>query len=194
MDPMVIHPHGQSPHAVSFNGPINSHTASVLMGTLANAANEGCDDIHLLLSTPGGQVADGIALYNSIRALHPRITTYNMGAVNSIGNVVYQAADRRVCSTTASFMFHGIGFDIPTATRLELQELREKTKNLESDQASISTIMVRHSNLSTEDVDRLFLEMAFVDADEALKHGITDQVADVRLPPRLPVVQLIFQG
>jgi alpha/beta hydrolase fold/Clp protease len=41
-----------------------------------------------LLSTLGGQVAQGIAVYNVLRALPISVTTYNVGSVNSIGNVI----------------------------------------------------------------------------------------------------------
>lgn len=163
------------------------------MGLLANMANSGHDEIHLLLNTPGGTVADGIAIYNLIRALPSSIVTYNMGSVNSIGNVVYQSGDRRVCAQTSSFMFHGVGFDISNS-RMELKQLKEKVDGINNDQAMISDIMVRHTNLGHEDVNKLFLDMAFLSAQEALDRGITDEVRDIHLPKGLPVQQLVFQG
>ena len=87
---------GEKPICVSFNAPINNVTASPLMGALAGACNDGHDEIHFLLSTPGGTVTDGITLYNFIRSLPIRVVAYNLGNVNSIGNVIYQAAEHRV--------------------------------------------------------------------------------------------------
>ena len=65
---------------------------------------------------------------------------------------------------------------------------------MRSDQDLISEIIVRHTGLSTEDVDDLFLEMAFMNAEEALKRGVTDEVRDINLPSGMPIMQLIFQG
>lgn len=183
---------GQKPYCVSFNSQVDQGTASALMAVLGQAINDGHDEIHLLLNTPGGTVGDGIAVYNFIRALHPRVVTYNVGSVNSIGNVIYQAGDARICAITSSFMFHGVGFDINNA-RFELKELRERVQNIQNDQAMISEIMVRHTRLNTADIDKLFLEMAFLRADEALNRGIADEVRDIYLPPGLPVMQLVFQ-
>lgn len=66
---------GQRPICISFNAPVSPNTASPLMGALVGATNNGHDEIHLLLSTPGGTVADGITLYNLIRAIPARVIT-----------------------------------------------------------------------------------------------------------------------
>jgi len=182
---------GQRPLGISFCSPISNQTASALMAALAKAANEGHDDLHVLLSTPGGSVADGIASYNFMRALPVPITTYNIGTGDSIGNVVFQGGTYRVASTTSRFMFHGIGFDAQQG-RLELKRLREKTQNIENDQAMIADILVRHTRLSTSDIERLFLEAAFMKSIDARERGIVDAVIDVELPPKMPIVQLVF--
>lgn len=184
---------GQKPCCISFNAPVSPKTASPLMGVITNMVNGGHDEVHLLLNTPGGTVADGIGIYNLLRAVPASIVTYNMGSVNSIGNVIYQAGNRRICAQTSSFMFHGVGFDIANA-RMELKQLKEKVDGIHNDQAMISDIMVRHTGLGSDDVDQLFLDMAFLSAQEALKRGITDEVRDIHLPQGLPVQQLVFQG
>ena len=184
---------GRNPVCISFNAPINPITAAPLMGTLANAVNLGHDEIHMFFSTGGGTVPDGIALYNFIRALPAPVVIYNIGQVNSIGNVIYQAATRRVSATASSFMFHGVGFDIQNA-RFEMKELKERIDNLRNDQSIVADIIVRHTGLGSDDVNRLFLEMAFVNSQVALERGITDEVRDIRLPEGLPIQQLMFQG
>lgn len=184
---------GERPICVSFNAPVSPNTASPLMAVLAQYASGGHDEIHLLLSTPGGTVADGITLYNFIRSLPTRVVTYNLGSVNSIGNVVYQAGARRISAPVSSFMFHGVGFDIANA-RMELKQLKERVEGIKNDQSMISDIMVRHTNLGADEVDKLFLDMAFLNAQEAFQRGITDEVRDIHLPSGLPVQQLVFQG
>ena len=89
-------------------------------------------------------------------------------------------------------MFHGVGFDIQNA-RLEMKQLQEKMQGLNNDQSQIADIMVRHTNLLRDEVDSLFLEMAYLTANEAMERGITDEVADIHLPKGMPILQLIFQ-
>ena len=50
---------------------------------------------HFVLSTPGGMVMSGVTLYNVLRAMPFRLTTLNAGNVDSIGNAVCLAGERR---------------------------------------------------------------------------------------------------
>lgn len=192
VSPKPIKLNGQKPVCISFMSPVMNQTASAFMAALANVVNEGHDDVHVFLSTPGGSVADGIAVYNFMMALPVHISTYNLGTVDSIGNVVFQGGRYRVAAPTSRFMFHGVGFDIQQA-RFELKELRERSQNIENDQSMIADILVRHTNLGSEDVERLFLEAAFISSMDAKDRGIVNEVADVSLPPGIPILQLVFQ-
>ena len=176
---------------ISFASAVNPQTAQVLMGALTNAVNKGCAKIHLLLSTPGGTTAEGITLYNFIRALPVPVFIYNMGRVDSIGNVMFQAGTRRIASTTSSFMFHGVGFDITNA-RMEYVHLIEKIKAVQNDQSIISAIMAERTGLASTEVDSLFQKTAFVNASEAVQRGIADEVSNINLPQGVPIQQLIF--
>jgi ATP-dependent Clp protease protease subunit len=171
---------------------VNNQTASVFMAALAKAANDGHDELHVLLSSPGGRVADGIAVYNFMRALAVRIVTYNIATVDSIGNVIFQGGTHRVASPTSRFMFHGVGFKLPQA-RFEMKQLRERTQKIQNDQSMINEILVRHTNLSAEEVEKLFLEAAFIRSLDAKDRGIVDEVIDIHLPPGIPVIQLVLQ-
>ena len=185
-EPIPIETKGK-PCCVAFNSPINNDTASALMAVLADSVNNEYDEIHLLLNTPGGSVQDGIALYTFIKALPARIVIYNISQVNSIGNAVYQAGDLRLCAHGSSFMFHGVGFDIVDKTRFELKQLRERTQGIVNDQASISEIIERHTLLTKDDIDELFLETAYLRAEEAVTRGIADEVRAINLPAGLPI-------
>ena len=90
-------------------------------------------------------------------------------------------------------MFHGVGFDVNN-TRLELKQLNERVKSIQTDQHKISQIIARHSNLSIADVGKLFLEMEFLKAEEAIECGLADEVRDIHLPLGLPILPLVFQG
>ncbi|MFA5567623.1 MAG: ATP-dependent Clp protease proteolytic subunit [Trueperaceae bacterium] len=184
---------GKRPVCISFTAPINNQSAAVLMAACADALARNFDEIHLLLSSPGGSVADGIAAYNYIRAIPVPKTVYNIGTVDSIANVVFQAFDYRIASLTSRFMFHGVGFDVRQA-RFELKDLRERMQNIENDQRMIAGILARHTDLEAKEVDDLFLEAAFIPSSDAQKRGIVDEVADPSLPSGIPIMQLVFNG
>ena len=71
--------------------------------------------------------------------------------------------------------------------------IKERVDLVTNDQSMISDIICQHTKLGRNEVDELFLEMAFVSAQDALKRGIADEVSEVHLPKGLPIKQLIFQ-
>ena len=52
---------------ISFMAEVIPGTAEALVSVVAQHMMQGKTDIHLMLSTPGGQVAAGIAAYNMLR-------------------------------------------------------------------------------------------------------------------------------
>src|SRR5262245_7966490 len=97
---------------LNFHAPINPFTAQNLMTAASQKLAAGTDDFYVLFSTPGGEVQSGIALYNFFRAIPAQITMHNMGNVDSIGNAIFLAGERRYACTHSTFMFHGVGFDV----------------------------------------------------------------------------------
>lgn len=83
---MTVPPVSMSPTVyVSFSAEINAHTTESLLAVLAQQANQGVQDVYLMLSTPGGNVMNGMNLYNVIRAMPFKLTVHNVGNVDSIG-------------------------------------------------------------------------------------------------------------
>ncbi len=80
---------------VNFSAEINASTAENLMALMARHANEGTEEVRLLLSTPGGQVMAGIMGYNFHRALPFRLVIHNAGNIDSIGNAIFLAGPIR---------------------------------------------------------------------------------------------------
>jgi ATP-dependent protease ClpP protease subunit len=125
-----------------------------------------------------------------VRAMPISVTTYNVGTVNSIGNVVFLAGDRRYSARASNFMFHGVSLEVKSA-RFEEKAVRERLQGIRNDQKLIGDIIVRHTRISESEVHKLFLEAAFVGAEQAKRLGIVDDVIDVKIPRGAPFVQLV---
>lgn len=89
-----------------FTGVIDSHGVTRIAVALNEATNSGCEVIYLCMSSMGGYVADGIYLYNHIRALPPKIVIHNTGSISSIAVAVFVASEERYCSPYGTFMIH----------------------------------------------------------------------------------------
>ena len=119
----------------------------------AKLSNDGADEIYVLLSTPGGNVMNGLTIYNVLRGLPCTITMHNVGNVDSIGNMVFLAGDKRIACAQATFMFHGVGFEAP---QLREKVLRERLASVLADQERIGSVIVERTNLTRKVVEGLF--------------------------------------
>jgi ATP-dependent Clp protease protease subunit len=177
---------------ISFSAEINPNTTESLIAALANCANEGVEAVHLLLSTPGGSVMNGMNLYNVLRAMPFKLITHNVGNVDSIGNAVFLAGEERYASPHTTFMFHGVGFDA-VGERMEEKLLRERLDGVLADQKRIGDIIDERTNLEPEQIEALFREAQTKDATYAVSTGIVHEVKDVEIPAGSPVIALVFQ-
>jgi ATP-dependent protease ClpP protease subunit len=182
-----------SVHCVSFSAEINTNTAESLIATVATLTNQGATEIRLLLSTPGGSVMHGCTIYNTLRALPVKITTHNVGNVDSIGNVIFLAGVERTACPHSTFMFHGVGFDVNGHLRFEDKLLRERLHSIEADHKRIGDIIGKHTSLQSGDVVQLFTEARTKDAAWAKSVGIVDSVSEFQIPKGIPIHSLVFK-
>jgi len=192
-DQGLVIPPGAQHVVVSFSAEINPSTVESLIAVMAQCANRGVADVTLLLSTPGGSVMHGMTAYNVLRSMPFRLITHNVGNVDSIGNVVFLAGDVRYASPNATFMFHGVGFDVNGPMRFEEKLLKERLQSLLSDQQRIGAVIAGRSGVSEDAIAGFFREQQTKDADYAVGAGIIDEIRDAEIPPGTPVVSLVFR-
>jgi ATP-dependent Clp protease protease subunit len=182
------------PFYVSFSAEVDTVTAEGLLNVCAQIAMKGHPELHLLLSTPGGQVMSGINIYNVLRSLPLKVVTYNVGNVDSIGNVIFLAGAERYACPNATFMFHGVGMNVNQGARLEEKKLRELLQGCQADNARIAAIIEQHASFPDRaEIDKLFFEQQSRDATFAKTHGIAHDVRDVKIPNGAPIHQCVFQ-
>lgn len=178
---------------VSFSAEINVKTTESLIAVMSNLANLGVRQVYLIINTPGGFTANGLNLYNVLRGMPFELITHNAGNVDSIGNVIFLAGTTRYATSNATFMFHGVGFDIISKQRLEEKRLRELMGAVNSDQRRIGTIIAQHTNISARKIAELFREAKTKDATWAINKGIIHDIRDIQIPAGCPVISLVFQ-
>lgn len=177
---------------VIFSAEINPNTAEALIAVMSRAAMQSVQAVTLYFSTPGGNVREGITLYNMLKGMPFELTIHNSGSVDSIGNAVFMAGEHRYATAISSFLFHGVGYTINNQ-RLEEKQLRERLDSIHSDQAKIGDIIISDSNLTDTEVAELFLEQQTKDTTWAIDKGVINEVRDIHIPSGSPIVSLVFQ-
>lgn len=180
-------------HYVSFLAPVNDATAQRLLNAIVGEIQKGANTIYLILSTPGGQVREGMALYNIMRGLPCEVVTHNVANVDSIGNVVFLAGEKRYTSPNATFMFHGVGFDVAQGTRIEQKNAKELMDGISAETQKIAAVIESRATFASRaEIEQLFLEASTKDATYARNHGIVHDIRDLIVPPGGPFLQLVF--
>jgi ATP-dependent protease ClpP protease subunit len=179
---------------LSFSAEIDVKTVEQLLAFCSNKVNEGYDEIHIGLSTPGGSVRDGVNAYHVLRALPIKIIMYNTGGVDSIGNAIFLAGDKRYAGRGTTFMFHGVGFDIGpgTSVRLEEKTLQDRLDSIRADNVKIAGIISSRTRIKAKEAANLFREQATKDTAYAHKNGFIDAVKGFSVPKGLQIFQLVF--
>lgn len=178
---------------VSFSAEINPTTTETLIGVMANCANSKVQTVYLLLSTGGGKVMEGVNLYNVLKGMPFELIIHNVGNVDSIGNVIFLAGNKRYATANATFTFHGVGFTANVNQRFEEKYLKERLEGILGDQKRMGDIISQRTSLSGKDIANLFSEAQTRDASYAVDKGIIHEIRDVQIPKGSPVISLVFK-
>jgi len=178
---------------IIFDAEISQATAESLLATMATCATNGVKTVCLAMSTSGGDVTQGITLYNALRAMPFELITHNIGNVDSIGNAVFLAGRKRYAARHSTFMFHGVSWNIPQPVALEDKNVREIIASIEREHDRIGTIIKERTQIAAADIPELFREAKTKHATDAVSCGIVDEIRELQVPAGCPVVTLTFK-
>jgi ATP-dependent protease ClpP protease subunit len=179
---------------IMFSAQITPQTSEGLLAVMANCATQKVKTVYLAISTPGGDVVQGMTLYNTLRGMPFELITHNVGNVDSIGNAIFLAGKIRYACKHSTFMFHGVGFDMGSqAIRLEEKNLRELLDNVVSNHNRIGAVLEERTKIDKALIPELFREAQTKDTTFAIGCGIIHDVRDLQIPPNSSVISLVFQ-
>jgi ATP-dependent protease ClpP protease subunit len=179
---------------VIFTAEITPNSAEGLLAVAANCATQKVKTVYLVISTPGGDVMQGMTLYNVLRGMPFELITHNVGNVDSIGNAIFLAGAKRYACAHATFMFHGVGFNIgEQKLRLEEKNIREMLENITGNHKRIGTVLEERTKIDKALIPELFREAQTKDANFAAHCGIIHEIRDLNIPPGSSVISLVFQ-
>lgn len=176
-----------------FTAEINQNTTESLIQTLVKIAEHNIPKVYLAFSTPGGFVADGITLYNFLLGTPFELTIHNIGNVDSIGNAIFLAGDKRYACEHSTFMFHGVVFTNPQVARFERKHILEMLDGVTADERRIGSIICEHSRVTKQEVEGFFRETQTITAKLAHDRGIVHEVREFQLPLGVPTFSFVFE-
>ena len=133
------------------------------------------DEIDVYINSCGGEVAEGLAIYNALKRHKAKVTTWCDGFACSIASVIFMAGDTRIMSNASLLMIHNAW----TRVSGNANELRKQADDLDTiTQASINAYMEK-LNISEEELKELLDEEKWLLPQEALEKGFATMIAGV---------------
>jgi len=130
------------------------------------------DTIHVYINSYGGEVAEGLAIYNQLRRHKARVKTYCEGFACSAASVVFMAGDERIMSHSSLLMIHNAWM----WTVGDPNELRKDADDLEIiNQATINAYM-SHVRISEARLKAMMDVETWISAQDALDMGFATAV------------------
>ena len=163
-------------------GAIDDHVASVITAQLLFLEAENPQkDISMYVNSPGGVVSSGLAIYDTMQYIRPKISTLCVGQAASMGSLLLAAGapGMRFALPNARIMVHqpsggtqGQATDIEIQAR-EILALRER----------LNKIYAKHTGQSLERIERSVERDTFMTAEAAKEFGIIDDIVTQRPKP-----------
>ena len=130
------------------------------------------EQINVHISSYGGEVKTGIAIYNTLKAHKAKVRTICDGFACSIASVIFMAGDERVMNELSMLMIH----DAWSYVCGNADQIRKEADDLEKiTQLSVKAYEA-NSNLSEEDIKALMSAESWIPPDEALEYGFATAI------------------
>lgn len=130
------------------------------------------DTIHVRINSPGGNVFDGVTIYNALREHPAKIITHIDGLAASMASVVALAGDEVRMASNGFFMVH----DPMTIAIGTAAELRKDADTLEKIGGSLQETYRARTGATNAEVRAWMEEETWFSAEEALEAGFIDSI------------------
>lgn len=129
--------------------------------------------IEVYINSYGGEVAEGLAIYNALKRHKAKVKTYVDGFACSIASVIAMAGDERYMYPTSLLMIHNAW----TYASGNSADLRKVADDLDIMTSSSIKAYKEHVNISEEEIKELLDNETWLTADEALEKGFITKIA-----------------
>lgn len=164
---------------IFLTGMVEDNVASLITAQLLYLEAENPKkEISFYINSPGGVVSSGLAIYDTMQYIRPKIATLCLGQAASMGSLLLAAGAEgmRYCLPNARVMVHqpsggfrGQAADIEIQAK-EILKLRQR----------LNEIYVKHTGQELTEVEKALDRDRWMSADEAKDWGMVDEVFENR--------------
>lgn len=144
----------------------------------------GSQDITVRINSPGGDMFEGIAIYNLLRTHPAKVTVEVLGWAASAASIIAMAGDE-IRMGLGSFMMIHNAWGLVIGNR---HDMREAASLFDQFDAAIADIYEARTGIKRADIEQLMDAETFMGASEAVEYGFADGITDDADPASGPAV------
>lgn len=164
---------------IFLNGPVDDHTTSLITAQLLFLESENPDkDISMYINSPGGVVTSGMAIYDTMQYIRPKISTLCMGQAASMGSLLLAGGEpgMRYALPNARIMIHQpSGGYQGQATDMEIH-----VKEILELKTRLNKVYVKHTGQKLATIEKNMERDNFMTPEAAKKFGLIDEIISDR--------------
>ncbi len=153
---------------------ISAKDFSDQLGKLDASVNE----ITVRINSPGGDVFDGIAIYNRLLQHKAKVTVYIDGLCASIASIIALAGDEIYIGEGALYMIH-LPWTFAMGNRMELDNTVNRLLDVEE---QLISIYKKKTGMERSELKAMLEAETWFDADQAIEKGFVDSKAEDSVP------------
>ncbi|MQA99680.1 MAG: ATP-dependent Clp protease proteolytic subunit [Actinobacteria bacterium] len=164
---------------VMLGTPVDDHVANLIVAQLLHLESEDPDkDINLYVNSPGGSAYAGLAIYDTMQYVKPKVSTICVGMAMSMAAILLcgGAKGKRFGLPNAKIMIHqgSSGFEgTPADIEIHAQEILSVRRRM-------IEIVADHTGHSLEKIEKDIDRDRFMTSAEAKEYGLIDEVVAPR--------------
>ena len=164
---------------IFLTGQVEDHMASVIMAQLLFLESENPKkEISLYINSPGGVVTSGLAIYDTMQFIKPKVSTLCVGQAASMGSLLLCAGEAglRFALPNARVMLHqpSGGF------QGQASDIQRHAEDILKIKRRLNEIYEKHTGKDYDTIEKTLDRDHFMTADEAKDFGIVDSVQSKR--------------
>ncbi|MBM4332543.1 MAG: ATP-dependent Clp endopeptidase proteolytic subunit ClpP [Deltaproteobacteria bacterium] len=155
--------------------PIDDYVANLIIAQLLFLEAEDPDkDIHLYLNSPGGLVTAGLAIYDTMQYIKPKISTLCMGQAASMAAVLLAAGDqgKRFALPHSRILIH----QLMGGVQGQATDIAIHSKEILRMKDELNQILARHTKQPIERIEKDSERDFFMNGEQAKEYGLIDEV------------------
>ncbi|CAN5480067.1 Clp protease ClpP [soil metagenome] len=130
----------------------------------------GARDVVVNINSPGGDLFEGIAIYNVLRAHAFKVTVRVMGMAASAASIIAMAGDRIEVARAGFLMIHNC-WVLAIGNRHDMRDIADW---LEPFDASMADVYAARSGMAVKDVAKLMDNETWIRGEDAVAKGFAD--------------------